>query len=574
MRGFAREWDGRAPARSAQICGALGPRPNPEVIARIARRIQTPMALAHEAHNAIVLTDRRPLRWRHRDSHGLALPEMPPPSMVRPKSWQQAATDADAFGVAITGGRTLVHSSVAGSAGIYYATHREAVYFASRLDALVLGIGDQRRADWQAWAAIFTFASPLGDRTPFRGVKRLRQYSTLSWRGGRARTHSEPWPWLAVEPKLSVAEGTPAVLEAFGECIAAVGQGPMVSLLSGGADSRVLLLSALSRRDPSGLRGLTHDTGRETERSAASAVARAVGIEHEVIALRSPEEYWESWMRRTRESDFQFLADVFIAPLVPRVAELGLPVLDGLALDTFGVRGGRGYRREMFADESDRTARWIWSGTGRRALGRAALIAFGERKGRAMRAISRRQMIEESLPLRGLANQPVLLWYVTRTMRGVSLAPRQVFGAVAPVLTPAAGHRGATTSLSIDPAQKWGGVFYGEMLRKLGTGASALPTTAQLSKGNAAYNRAHLHGDSPETSERLLEAISNPAIASLVGDEMAATLERDLLREKLGNANWRRAALALAHISTWQRHHEEVLSPLSLKPVSRFAGEL
>lgn len=571
---FAKDWDGRKPARNPQICGALGPGIDREIVTRIAERIAAPMAIAHEAPQAIVLTDRKPFAWRNRRSHGLALPELAPPSRVKPRSWQEAATDADAAGVAISPARTLVHSSVSGTAGIYYATRGNAVYFAGRLDALVLGIGERRQADWQAWSGILTFASPYGDRTPFRQVKRLRQLSSLRWRDGKARVRSEPWPWSAVEPDRSIEEGTPAVVEALADAVEPLGSGPLISLLSGGADSRVMLLAALRRRDPDGIVALTHDTGRDTERAAATAVAESLGLEHELIALASPQEYWASWLSRTTHSDFQFLADVFIAPLLPRVGEIAEPVLDGLALDTFGVRGGRGYRMEMFADESEWTSRTIWEHTHKRALGRAPLIAFGKRKGKALRAMSKQQMIEESLPFRGMRNHPVLVWYVTRTMRGVSLAPRQVFGAVAPVVTPAASHRAAQEILAVAPEQKWGGAFYAEMLRLLGGEASRLPTTAQLSTRegtDATGNRSHRYGDSPETAERLEEALGNPAIAPLIGDEMAQVLERRELGGKLANANWRRAALSLAHLSAWQRHHAEILGPLSLKRVRHSA---
>lgn len=569
---FPPGWDARSPGRAPLVCGALGPGTRRAVVERVAAGLEAPMSIAHETAEALFLTDRKPRIWRHRRTKGLTLPETPSPAPVRPREWQQAATELDAMGLCVNPNRTLIHTSVSGVAPVYYAVEGEAVYFASRIDALVLGLGTERRADWRAWSAILTHASPFGERTPFAGVSRLRQQSALWWGDGELRVREEPWAWSAVQPELSVEQGTPAVVEALGDSIEALGDGPLVTLLSGGADSRVVLLGALQRRDPSSIIALTHDTGRETEAGVAAEVAKAVGVRHELIAASGPDEYWESWLRRTERSDWQFCADVFIAHLTNRVAELGYPVLDGLALDVFGARGGRGYDLKMFGDESDMTARMMWESTSSRALSRAPLLAFGPEKGEAMRAISRRQAIVESRPFRGNMNHPLLLWYATRTFRGVSLGPRQVFGASAPTYTPVCTHRVVSAALAIDPIDKWGSRFFNELLGLLGTEAATIPRTAELPKGPS-RGRTHRFGDAPETLERFDDALRNPGIASLIGDEMSQVLEQRRLGEVLGNANWRRAVIELAHLSTWQRRYESILRPLSIEHLSKPQGD-
>ena len=157
------------------MCGALGPGARHAVVEHIAAGLDAPMSVAHEAADALFLTDRKPRTWRHRRTKGLALPETPSPATVRPREWQQAATELDAMGLCVNPNRTLIHTSVSGVAPVYYAVEGEAVYFASRIDALVLGLGTERRADWRAWSAILTHASPFGERTPFAGVSRLRR---------------------------------------------------------------------------------------------------------------------------------------------------------------------------------------------------------------------------------------------------------------------------------------------------------------------------------------------------------------------------------------------------------------
>jgi hypothetical protein len=565
---FPTRWDAREPARSPVVCGALGPGLDRDVVERIASGLEPPMRPAHDGAGAIFLTDRKPRAWRHRRSRGLALPELPPPETVRPRNWQQAASELDAIGLSLAPHRTLVHSSVSGTAPIYYAAHRSAVYFSSRLDALVLGIGTPRRPDWKAWSGILTYASPFGDRTPFANVSRLPQQSCLWWGEEGLRVRSEAWPWQQAAGELPLEEGLPPLAEAIGDAVEAIGDGPLVTLLSGGADSRIVLLAALQRRDPGSLIGLTHDTGRITEAAIASSVAEAVGIKHELIRATGPDQYWEGWLRRSTLSDFQFCADVFISHLTARVGELGYPVLDGLGLDVFGARGARGYRIEMFGDDTDMTARSMWDSISKGALSRAPMLAFGRERGETMRAVSRRQMIVASRPYRGNINHPLLLWYATRTVRGVSLTPRQVFGSFAPVCTPVASHRVAMAALAIEPRQKWGSRFFNGLMGLLGTDAATLPTTAQTPKRPNQVT-PHLYGDAPETLERLDDALRNPAVASLIGDEMGEVIEQGRLGEVIGNANWRRAILSMAHLSCWQRHHAAILGPFSMDGLSR-----
>ena len=64
--------------------------------------------------------------------------------------------------------------------------------------------------DWRAWASIFYLRFPIGERTPFQEVKRLRPFSTLEWdadRRERRRPSQHRWPWAEVQPTLGLDEG-------------------------------------------------------------------------------------------------------------------------------------------------------------------------------------------------------------------------------------------------------------------------------------------------------------------------------------------------------------------------------
>ena len=76
--------------------------------------------------------------------------------------------------------------------------------------------------DWRAWASIFYLRFPLGERTPFLEIKRLRPFSTLEWDDGgqRPSTVHHRWPWSEVEPHLDLEAGSDAALEAMQAAIA------------------------------------------------------------------------------------------------------------------------------------------------------------------------------------------------------------------------------------------------------------------------------------------------------------------------------------------------------------------
>ena len=215
------------------------------------------------------------IRWGARRTQGFAWSEGRPAERSV-TSWKDAACELAACGLVAHGERRRVHSSVSGVAPIYYVEHAGAVYFASRIDPLVQALPRRYTIDWRAWASIFYLRFPIGERTPFREVKRLRPFSTLEWDADRreAKARQHRWPWAEVEPSLGLDEGAGAIVEAMRAAVAPLARGSVFCTLSGGWDSR-LLLCLLAEHGHDGLQAVTvsPDNGHHREEELAAEVA-------------------------------------------------------------------------------------------------------------------------------------------------------------------------------------------------------------------------------------------------------------------------------------------------------------
>ena len=178
--------------RNPIVCGALGGY-DPELVREVGRRMAGELSVVHE-DGALDPASRPPADPLARArARGFAWSEGPPGER-KVGFWKDAARELAACGLVVQGQRRRVHSSVSGVAPIYHLEHGGAVYFASRIDPLVRALPRRLTIDWRAWASIFYLRFPLGERTPFLEVKRLRPFSTLEWDGARRASPHRPAP--------------------------------------------------------------------------------------------------------------------------------------------------------------------------------------------------------------------------------------------------------------------------------------------------------------------------------------------------------------------------------------------
>jgi asparagine synthase (glutamine-hydrolysing) len=142
---------------------------------------------------------------------------------------------------------------------LYYAWHRDVLYFASEEKAL-FAAGLPARFDHDSWEEFLCFRYIAGERTPFVGVQRLLPGHYLIWRDGEV--HIRRW-WNLAEKAQAVREDLPAdpiswYRETFDDAVnlRRISDVPMGVLLSGGLDSSSVAVS-LAEQTGSGVASFT-----------------------------------------------------------------------------------------------------------------------------------------------------------------------------------------------------------------------------------------------------------------------------------------------------------------------------
>jgi hypothetical protein len=550
------------PARNPIACGALGSYDR-AVVKRIADALPTPPREVHADRRSCLWLDREPLRWRAGLRRGLAWSErIPAPDPAGVRSWRDAATALDACGLTLGPRDRAVHSSVSGTLPVYWVDHGDATYFATRVDALARGTGARFDLDWDAWAAIFSLRLPLGERTPFRQIRRLRQFAVLERSAGAGAAREEAWPWAAVAPTADVDEAADAFVAGLLEQLALLRPTGATVLLSGGLDSRILLAAA----DDAGLdvAALTAvaDDGVGWEAGLALDAARAAGASAESFGPDDAEHYRRLWLDHLEASDFQFLLGSFVLPLFPRAQELGRPALDGLAIDVLAVRGGRFYTPEMLDPPADYGVGVpLWESLRERTMKSAPERALEGPYAAAMLRSSRRQFRREAARFRGNRNQTLLTAYSTRMRRGVATLPKQTIGRHVAVFTPGATDRIARAMLSVDPWAKRDRRLYDAIFSRLASPAARMPNVANTPKPDAVAQplRARFSAPMVDLYER---ALRDGPLSPILGKKLSASLREGKLGAAIHGTALHRATMAVTALHHWAERYESVLRPV------------
>jgi Asparagine synthase len=527
-------------------------------------------SVVHEDGNSILLLDRPPIRWRGRGK-GLAWTENPT-SEREVGFWKDASRELGACGLVVQDKRRRVHSSVAGIAPIYHVEHAGAVYFASRIDPLVEALPRRLTIDWRAWASIFYLRFPLGERTPFLEVKRLRPFSTLEWDGDaqRAKTVQHRWPWSEIEPHLGLDAGSESALEAMRAAVAPLSDSPVTCTLSGGRDSRlVLCLLAREGQDVAALT-VNPDSGHRREETLASGVAEALGVRHSTVQ-GDEAEFWEQTRERALRVDFQLAAPPWAMPLADALKGRPGVATDGLALDTLAQAGDAYYSESMIhPDGSASVARDLWTSLLGKVMRQATRRTLSPQIDDELKSLARRQFMAEASQFRGHPAEVVLTFYATRTVRGISLTPHAVLGADLTTVTPCTHHAVAAALLATRPSEKFHAEIYRALFAKANPAVGALPSTHDrrvrpaITRPRRGLSSAAVSGYERVLTDGPLERALSPEVK---GHIAAGTLDQGLADPVL-----HRGALSVTLFHLWHERYRDRLG--SGDPLGELAGAL
>jgi hypothetical protein len=430
------------------------------------------------------------------------------------------------------------------------------------VDALARGLGRRLDIDWDAWSAIFTLRLPLGERTPFRQIRRLRQFAVLQRDAGAGGSRAEPWPWAVVTPSAGIDEAADEVVAALSDQLAPLRDTGATVLLSGGLDSRILLGAVHDAGVESAALTAVADDGVGWEAGLAGDAAGAAGARAETLRPDGPAHYCDLWLDHLEGSDFQFLLGSFVLPVSPRLRALGRPALDGLAIDVLAVRGGRFYTKEMLdpPDGYDASVP-LWESLCARTMRSAAQRALAGRYAAAMTRSSRRQFRREGAPFRGNRSQALLTQYTTRMLRGVATLPKQTLGRHAFVLTPGATDRIARALLSVDPHRKRDRALYAAIFARISSPSARMPSVADTKRPDAVAPEERARFQAPML-ELYEGALGDGPVTPHLGAKLAASLREGTLGDTIRSTAHHRATMALTALHLWAERYDSVLRPI------------
>jgi hypothetical protein len=561
------------PSRNPVFCGALG-RYDRAIVERVASALPAMPSVIHADRRACLRLDRMPLRWGSSLRRGMAWSErFPAPDPSGVSSWQAAACDLDACGLVVGPRLRAVHSSVSGAAPVYWADHAQATYFASSIDALARGVPGSFEVDWETWASMFALRQPLGEGTPFRQIRRLRAYSVLTNSAGAGAVVAKPWPWAEIETHDDVDAAADATVDALHDALAPLAATGAVVLLSGGLDSRVLLGAAhdagISLR---ALTAVADDGLGGWEAEMAERAAAAAGAAHERFPVADAAAHRRLWLQHLEEADFQFIMGNFVMPMGPRLANLGLPALDGFALDTFGVQPGRSYDDEALDPSPGLDlGHVLWKTMQARAMAkvpeRALAPAYADAAVRSTKRRFRREVERYS----GSDSQALLSVYRTRGQRAIALLPMQGMGRYARVLTPCANHRTATALLSLHPRYKRHRALYRAILDRITSPSKEIPGVADTRRPATPPGRSPNHRG-PEMVELYESGLRNGPLTPHLGRRLAAHVHDGTLAEGLRRAPIHRAAMVVTAFHLWAERYDHKLREIDPRELLELGG--
>lgn len=507
-----------------------------------------PPRVIHADGNSILLLDREPIRWDGQSERGLGWVDGGLWQPAKVGDWRDAALRG-VTGLVLRGRRRYLHTAVSGLAPLFWLEDRGATYFASRIDPLVRSTDSRFSIDWDAWAAIIAMRYPLGERTPFAEIRRLPPFSTLRRRLRRSRVDQDRRPWAEIEPDLTIGEAASEMVEALRDALAPMPRG-IVCPLSGGRDSRMLLMLLAADNRVARAVTVTDDDGGTHEADLAAPVAAACGVEHESI-IPWLELYRRDWITRAERVEYQFVDHAWLVPLASRIDGLPTPVPDGFTIDVMSAPGNHFFNATTMNRDDGPAAR-------------RELFRLFRRYGHSERVLSQKfhrplvartsdQFDAAVKHLDGHPSQAILAHYATRSLRGVSTYVTGLLGRSAVTVAPGTSDAVVRAALRADAREKLGGGIYRECFLRLGS-SPPLPTSGEVERKPRTLPRRWCSADALRMHRELL---SEGPLAGHLAPPLRDWLDAPAGVEPSGDVRLGMESISLLH-AWWQRYRNQL----------------
>lgn len=536
------------------VCGAIGPW-RQDNMDRLRRAAPTAVRNVLSSKAAVVWASDGIRRWQSGSQQGLYWSPMA--MGTEPGSWTAAAQDRLAAGLVFDGRTALLHTCALGLQELYVREIDGALYFAVRIDPLLIADASRLHPDPVAWASILALGSPLGDATPFTEVRRA--VAATGWRAhlnGQdrpARVSFEPM-WLGAEP------ATEPSTDEFIELIARQipdDESRMAIGLSGGRDSRLLAALARARGAAAPTAWtISTDDGLERDLQLAGPVADALGLDHRLM-VPGPEAWLNDRDNVRARLQYQTWYHTWVMPLARILHRQDSIVIDGLAGDALldgGIFINESVRHRAGSD-AKRLA--LLARLSNDRLGDAGLLTPGVTQ--RMEQSVRSAFLAATDHFDGHREMLLLSLLATRTARTIGSSPMCLLGPEADVRVPLVHPDVVTAALRVPLERRVAGSFYREVLNAAcGPAVASLPTTKDAySPGRPVARRQA----SPSALAAMVARINaDEEVSALFGPALKRSLaDPDECAQMVRSYNGRVTLQWAELLATWRRRYTDRL---------------
>ncbi|KAB8197282.1 asparagine synthetase B family protein [Nonomuraea phyllanthi] len=493
------------------VCGALG-RIDTAILGKLTAA--GPRVLPALQSPEAALFSSTPLPPYHRAGNTFAFSwgeRKPSSADDRAADWMAVAETYETPGLIGDGESVTLHTGALGLVDVYFVRHGDAVYFSSLIQPL-LSLAPIE-IDWSAWASILQVTFPLGEATPYTGVKRLPGSSALVWRYGRLATERRLPRWLRTEPYESwISPGE--IVELLGEVYAGYEGRKLLVPVSGGYDSRLLAGVAVARGMDVESWTTSPDDGTDTDIAFARAITRELDIPHRVIT-QDAAAYPGDAAEVARRLEYLTPHHAWYAPFAKEVHGAGRILVDGLAggplLKNFMVSGAALEART----QAERSAAVLSS----LSLGAPSQPFLSKAAAQWMEETVREQFAAATSMFHGHRAELPLSVLHTRTVRGIARSVVNLVGPEASFAAPFIDPRFFDAALSVGVARKHQGRFYREVLHAANPRVAALPSTNVVKQPLRRVPLRSTAAPARNYSHRMLETVVR-RVPTLLSDEM------------------------------------------------------
>lgn len=453
---------------------------------------------------------------------------------------------------------TRLAASTSGVEPVFVNLRGDQQQHSGQLHQLVESAQQPMAPDWNAWAEILALGAPLAGRTPFSGVHRLQPAEEAEHSGNQWQLLKPPWLWDQVEPEptLEPEDLSSNVVDALRHRIAAV-QGPLIPMLSGGRDSRLLTALAAQQRDQLTAWTTSSDTGTSMEELVAAKVAAILGVEQRIVPARH-EDFSQDFLDYAATVDYMASFHIWLMPVAQQLRDQPQnqqgTILDGLG---GGVFLGGGFPDAPQVSESTPSAEQVvdsrFTRMARYLEAADEILAPGVAQNLVERARADFEPIAHHYA--DHPNGATLTAYLTRTLPGISMAPARVLGGAQPTITPIVDDAVITQTLRIPHHKKYGGIWYPHLLETADGRLTGVPTAADLTAKRQHVRRGASHAAAEWYRSLLLDS---PA-GELLSDTMRSA-EVKIWSQQLAKTKPQHLLRGLAMLALWLQQYQDQLT--------------